>query len=328
MNQQTDDIGAIVHARMGPVMERLETERRQAIVTYWKTIAGLLLATPILGGLTYAIGWFHLPHPNGDPGAAVMLTLVVMFVWLFVAAFIYRKNAAARKWDYIHRYKELVFGEACRLLFPDMRYAPGRGMSYEEFDGTKLFPHESDVYNSEDRLEGLVGKTEVAAAEITAERRQRKLRSDGIKTEYVQFFRGLFVVADFHKHFHSSIRVLPARSDPRPISGEEPVRMEDPEFGAEFTVLGTDQIDARYVLSTSMLRRILDLRRRWATEVRLAFRDSRVYMTLAHRHDWFEPSFYRSATDTHQVAEFAAELQQCLGIVEELNLNTRIWTKV
>jgi hypothetical protein len=104
--------------------------------------------------------------------------------------------------------------------------------------------------------------------------------------------------------------------------------MEDPEFEAEFVVYGTDQVEARYVLSTSMLRRILEIRRRWATDVRLAFLESHVYLTIAQAQDWFEPNVYRSARDPHQIQELADQIALCLHLVDELNLNTRIWSKL
>ena len=76
-----------------------------------------------------------------------------------------------------------------------------------------------------------------------------------------------------------------------------------------------------------MLRRILEIQQLWSSDVRLAFMGTLVYMTIAHRRDWFEPGLKRSALDTNQIDRFADELTLCLGLVEDLDLNTRIWSK-
>jgi hypothetical protein len=233
-----------------------------------------------------------------------------------------------RRWQYAKSYKETVLNAVCRGLTPTLSFNPSDGIAQDEFARTRLFEDAASEYHSEDRLEGRVGKTDVRVAEVTATRKAWKLEPNGLSYQHITVFHGLFLIADFHKHFRYTVRVLPERHKHRALPGEQLIHLEDPEFEAEFVVYGTDQIDARYVLSTSMLRRIVELRRRWATDVRLAFLDSHVYLTIAQGRDWFEPNAYRSAEDFRQIQEFAYQIALCLHLVEELNLNTRIWSKM
>ncbi|HSP41651.1 MAG TPA: DUF3137 domain-containing protein, partial [Luteolibacter sp.] len=157
-------------------------------------------------------------------------------------------------------------------------------------------------------------------------------------TRYHTFFRGLFVCADFHKHFRGTLRIMPnstsflgglgrALSAFRPFSSEQLVRLEDPEFEKSFNVYGSDDIEARYILSPGMMQRMLELRHRWSDEVRFSFLDSSVCIAIQHRRNLFEPHLNQPADCQRQLQQIAGEIRVCLDLVEQLNLNTRIWSK-
>ena len=312
-----------VYDELGPVLDELETQRRSVLKFLLGALVALALGTPLVFMGLVKLESMGGPFESSDGSIFAFGTIA----WIAIIVLVLRALYASRKRRYIRQYKASVFGTVCARLFPQMEFKPDEGISWQEFDGTELFEHESETYYSEDRFEGMQGKTNVQLAEAIAKRRKLKVDTDGIGTREVVFFRGLFMIADFHKHFRSRIRILPEGEKKRRWRGEELVEMEDPEFEAEFVVFGTDQVDARYVLSSSMLRRILDLKRRWRTDIRLAFKESCVYMTIQHNRDWFEPSFFSSARNRLQIEEFVDELDFCLGLVDDLNLNTRIWSK-
>jgi hypothetical protein len=313
-----------LHEELEPVLVQLEVDRRRALRSYWILVVFLILSTPVVLSLFFGAAW--LLHPTSPDGAGFVL-FSAFPIWFITTSWIYKKRAHLGQRRYNKRYKEAVLGNLPKRLLPGVRFVPGDGISYYDFARARLFSHEPSVYHSEDKIEGRVGKTDIRLSEVKADRKTLKLDGDGLGTKYIRIFHGLFLIADFHKHFRSSVRVLPERWKHRALPGEQVIRMEDPDFEAEFVVYGTDQVDARYILSTSMLRRILDLCRRWAADVRLAFIDSCVFLTIAQNRDWFEPNIYRSARDPRQIRELAEQMALCLRLVEELNLNTRIWSK-
>jgi len=71
---------------------------------------------------------------------------------------------------------------------------------------------------------------------------------------------------------------------------------------------------------------MLDLQEQWGA-LRFAFADSILTLAIDHREDWFEASMFRPATSRRQAERILQELQQVIDLVEELNLNTRIWSK-
>jgi hypothetical protein len=149
-------------------------------------------------------------------------------------------------------------------------------------------------------------------------------------------------VADFNKHFHGVTYVRPDNSErflgrfgqslqefgeTLDYDNRELVKLEDPEFEKFFAVSSTDQIEARYILSPSMMQRLLGLRTRHGRDVHVAFIANHVYLALSQS-DLFEPPSLRTPLTVDAVRRISTDLQSVLCIVEDLDLNTRIWSKV
>lgn len=193
-----------------------------------------------------------------------------------------------------------------------------------------------DRYSPEDLFHGKVGETEVYFSEVKAERRDSTTDSNGrSRTKWVTLFDGVFFMADFHKDFTTWATVTPDFAEKTfgwlgeklQNMGGNVVRLENPEFEKAFVVRGGDQVQVRYILTPDMQSRLLDLRATLNRRMMLAFKDSRVIMLFNVKENWFEPNVSESAHNAWQIKKFVHEMQTCCSIVEDLNLNTRIWTK-
>jgi hypothetical protein len=192
--------------------------------------------------------------------------------------------------------------------------------------------------------------------ELEVEHREMREMMDKA-AEKEGFFRGLYFVADFHKHFRGHTVVRPTDGDADPderlttrdgvsIERLEQVHLEDPELESLYNVYGTDQQQARYILSTSMMERVKDFRKRTGKTVSLAFYKSNMHVAVPYEHSFLEVSdapsmeeFTTSArgtkdldllenvVDREQVFSYFKDLRFILGIVEAFNLNKRIWLK-
>ena len=88
-----------------------------------------------------------------------------------------------------------------------------------------------------------------------------------------------------------------------------------------------DQIEARYILSSALMRRILDFKNKNNRAVHVGFVNSSVYLALELRKELFEPKLFSTLLDPAVMQGYWNDLNLATGIVEDLNLNTRIWTK-
>ena len=272
---------------------------------------------------------------------ARVVGFILTGVWLVVGVILYQVKAGALGKIYVTEYKKAVIPKLLESIDPGLKHECDSGIPEPTFTGTELFTTSPDRYRTEDLIHGSYGKTFLQLAEIDAEDRRTRRDSNGnTETYYVTIFKGLLLIADFHKDFQGRTFVLPDNAEKafgnvgrffQKMGGRREtnlIRLEDPEFEQAFAVYSTDEVEARYILSTAMLRRILDLRERFGKDVRLGFKDSCLTLAVPHGESYLEPNTSRPATDTSQVSGMLFELKFFLDTIEELDLNTRIWSKV
>lgn len=315
-----------------PILREMEHERTQQVsqfsqITLWSVVIGGALS---LGLALLQVGvWAFAP---------LVIALIVIGVAYASKADQWRK---AFKWR--------VMTQLVKRFNPNLEYRPESFISQREYELSMLFHNspEPDSYSGEDLIEGVIEKTDIRLSELHTQYRQVSYDSKGRRQEqWVTIFRGLFISADFHKHFQGVTLVLPDTEQSwlggfgqwlQSLSaklGNQPgelVKMEDPEFERLYKVFSTDQIEARYILTPSLIRRIVQFRQKTNAQVRLSFIASRVFVAIPTAHNHFEPpSLFAPANkllDPAVIAQYFEELRFAMAVVDELNLNTRIWTK-
>lgn len=237
--------------------------------------------------------------------------------------------------NYKDKFKVSVIGPIIRFVDPDLRYSPDRGIGEHEFKRSGLFRTRIDRYHSEDLVSGTLGKTAIRFSEVKAEYRTQS----GKQTHWHTIFEGMFFIGDFNKHFRGRTLVLPDTAElllgsfgqwlqsVGAGSKGELVKLEDPEFEENFVVYSSDQIEARYILSPALMRRLIDFAGQAGRDVHVGFVDSNVIVAISLRRDLFEPPVFGSVIRPGLAREYLGHVRLATNLVEDLNLNTRIWTK-
>ena len=81
----------------------------------------------------------------------------------------------------------------------------------------------------------------------------------------------MFQIAGFQKDFQGHTTVLRNSLFKLSFSGSR-VKLENPDFEKTFDVYSTDQIEARYLLSPSMMERLLALDREFNKNITISFK--------------------------------------------------------
>jgi hypothetical protein len=237
---------------------------------------------------------------------------------------------------YRSRYKQDVFARVTSALAPGMTYHPQHFIAENYYTGCGLQSSRIDRYSGQDYFEGHVGGTHLIFSEIHAEREESRKDSKGNRRTYwVTVFKGIFFMADFPKHFQGQVIIEPDVAEAtfgwlgRKLQGMSSnlVRLENPEFEKAFKVRATDQVEARYLLTPSFQDRLLELRKFWGGKIGMSLLRSNLYLAIPNREDWFECSSKVRAGDRAQIERFASQLIAVLNVVNQLDLNTRLWTK-
>jgi hypothetical protein len=93
-------------------------------------------------------------------------------------------------------------------------------------------------------------------------------------------------------------------------------------------VYGSDQVEARYILSPALMQRITEFKKNSKLRIALSFVDSHVYIALSINRRLFEaPPLFSTVLNRKLTLQYLGYLNMCIEIVEALDLNTRIWTK-
>lgn len=304
-------------------LQPLEELRKAVVKKLTVGIGTLAFAAVLIAFLLFA--------NSGDP--AILLFPAIGAVVL---------GALLVKWmssGYVKAFKNQVVGPIVKYIGPELAYLPESGISESRFRASGIFHHRIDRYRCEDMVQGTVGSTRIEFSELHAEYKTESRDSKGCRrTQWHTIFKGLFFIADFNKNFNSRTFVLPDTAEKlfgrfgQTLQGIGKshgalVKLEDPVFEKEFAVYSNDQVEARYILSPALMRRMLEFKTKTGGPVHFSFIGGEVNIAISSSKNRFEPKLFSTVLDIAIAREFVEDLQLTLGIVDDLNLNTRIWTK-
>ncbi len=311
---------AAVHKSLLPTLEVME-EKRKTLLKLRGTI--YYIAFGIVAVICCVFFFFFKEVIFESPPLffmPILVTLVVCF-----AIYSYKRSKM------VLEYKNQVISKVFQAIDESFHYNPENRVSKEEFKASKLF-RRPDRYNGEDFVKGRLDKTDFTFSEIHAEYKRRSKK----KTTYHTIFKGFLMIADFHKDFCGHTVVRPDGTGETWMGrlfkknyheDMQITKMENPIFEDAFDVYTTDQVEARYILSTSMLENILKLKERFKCTIHIAFLNSSAYIAIEWNKAFLEPNIENSLLEESTIHQFLDDIWLCLDIIEEMNLNTRIWSK-
>lgn len=312
-------LDALYESTLKPRLAALEDLRQE--------IKGYIRRTALVIGVPSVVLWANdvvaLLLPDGWGPAFLALAVVALFAGVAYAGFNYVVPGFAAYSNYRARFKHEVAAEVFKIVCPTASYAPLEGIAQQVFDEPGIFSTRGG-FESDDRVRGTIGQTPFEAADVN-----RSYSTGGKNSRTIVVFRGLFFHLDFNKTLRGVTLVDP-RSGSRESIGDRSdlttVMLENTAFDAQFTVHTSDEVEARYILTPAMMERILALQTRTDRPLFLAFKNNRAYLGVHYGRALFEPDIAASTSVT-ALHEMAAHFALAEGIVHELDLNTRIWTK-
>lgn len=232
---------------------------------------------------------------------------------------------------YVDNFKKDIIAAIARFIENSIFYYPGRRITEGIFNNSKLFNTTADNVKSEDFFSGIIGQTRIDFAEVNCTYRFGKSEST--------IFKGLFFIVDFNKKFKGETFIIPdfaqklmggigQKFQEMNSSRGELIKLEDPEFEKQFVVYGSDQVEARYILSPSLMQKITEYRKKADRKVRISFVNETMFVAIPFYKNLFEPSVMTTLLDFEPIREYFEHLQLAIGIVEDLNLNVQIWQNI
>lgn len=234
-------------------------------------------------------------------------------------------------WGPIRDYKSAIKSDIFPLIFKYFdrgsdwfEYSEEGKLSVAELEPSGIIPS-YDRAHLEDYVEGYY-------KEVALELEEAKLtetRGSGKNRRTVTTFKGLFIRLSMNKNFNGHTLLKRDRGaignwlgSKFANGGKERVALEDPEFEKKFEVYSTDQVEARYLLTTSFMERLLQLSRIFDNAaLQAAFYDNCLLLLIPSREDRFETSsIFSPATFEEDIRTILAEMEQIFQIIEILKL--------
>jgi len=319
--KSTSELTDFYYKELYPSLSELEKTRTQ-ILSQLKWYGGMGVVVFLLAALWMGKN-FGLLHP-------LMMGIVIGFIT--IAGMTYRFMIKG----YAQDFKEKIITPLIGAIDPHLLYNPSFMISQHLFERSQLFNHSVDRYSGNDYVKGSIDGIPIEFSDVHAEYQTKDSKG---RTQWHTLFRGLFLVAEFNKHFKSKTIVLPDQAEKSfgsliggwlqsiNFSRDDLIRLDDPEFETKFVVYGNDPIEARYILTHSMMKRILELQRKLAYPIFISFVHNHIHVAIGTKKDLFEPSILYSLLDYAKAMEYINILRYTIGMVEELKLNEKLWSK-
>ncbi len=325
-----DNFKAYYEQKLVPDLNSLEADRLEVIKKVMRLRRIMLSIVLPITIITGVYSWVQY-------GDLYLLIPVIIFIWTpGLIVYIVRRVKYAKPYE--HDFKNKIMTALVRFIDDSLKYNPVEKISPEEFKSSGIFKQRLDKYRGEDLVYGKLGGTEIRFSEVNAAYKTQRRENGRTKTEYHTIFDGVFFVCDFNKHFRSRLYVFPDLMErlfgkwgqnlqELDKSHGELIKLEDPEFEKEFAIYGDDQVESRYILSTSLMQRILNFKKKTKSMIYMSFVDSKLYVAISIMEDLFEARLWKTILDYDYIKSNLDYFLLFTGIVEDLNLNRRIWTK-
>lgn len=293
----------------------LEKERKEVYKKLKITIISILIATIV--AMYFFLKIFGLQ----------VFFMLIIFASSWAIKYIYTKLTQ----DFIDDYKAKVIKPLVKSVDKNFKYYPNHHINFDYFNDSNLFPQSPDLYYGDDYIGGVIDGVEIEFCDLDIRTKS--------KNSTHTIFQGLFLVADFNKHFKYNTIVIPDTAQKlfgdmvgNTLQKNNPnrkklIKMDDIEFERRFVVYGDDEIETKYILSNSMMQRIVKLQKKSGKNILISFRDTKIFVAIEYNRELFEPSIKRSLLKDRSIIRYAQILETMKDIVLDLKLNEKLWSK-
>ena len=291
----------------------MEEERKRVLRK--QHIAGLLLAL-----LWIAIFYLASQYLRINGGEFLGGALFVYLLYLYVCAVL--------AGDYVTDYKTNVIRPLVYRLDPNLTYECHRRIPKETFLASKLYDSMSKLfddahYSGDDYVSGIILGIPVEFSELEFVH----INTTPDHTEKTTIFEGIFFVCEFNKSVDHDIFIHTGDSDAW-MFAKNLVRLDNPEFGKNFTVFCEDPITAHYVLTHTMMERLLQFKRKMGVPIDASIIGSKFYLGLKYgKKALFEADVEKSLFDDSDIRFYTEILTGVYEIVGDFRLSEYLWSK-
>ena len=262
-------------------------------------------------------------------GAVFNILNAVSSGFIFAFAFLFAAGCIdTYRYSKLLKYKKEIKQEVYKLVFsdlPDFKY-----VTMDDYEVSKLC----------DKLHGLnvLGNFTKLVCDDCFEYKSEDISfkiydigayniATGYKTKITRkIFEGMLIAAPSFKNFSGVTLIKPdktfkAVSDISTVL--ERVNLEDSVFEKWFDVYSSNQIEARYLLTTAFMERLVKAMDKEKRQITGSFENGKVFIGVQDSGDLFELDLSKPLTDKETFKPLFEELKQAVELVKRLKLEQK-----
>jgi hypothetical protein len=316
---------------MASDLTKIDTQRKSIKKSFFIILIIAIVFVIVMGYVMY--------NKTKETGSGAetnnMIYLVLLFIGgafaiTYLYSFFFKKNTSSAKsvmsggsGDINFDFKDRVIRKMVAFWDPTFKYQINNHIKASEvLESGMIYPTNYKM-NGSDMIQGMIDGIDFRFSDIQLLHEKTFVKKN--EEPYTTIVFGSFFIANFPKELKNKVFVHSKSSFEALRYEGEKVQLEDPEFMKRFHVYAPDQIEARYILTTSMMERIKALADKMGNRLYIAFANSKVYILNNNNKDRFETSWFTQVNKRETLLQFYNELAEQLSIIEELKLNNNIW---
>lgn len=150
------------------------------------------------------------------------------------------------------------------------------------------------------------------------------------------FYSGFFMYADFHKDFNGKVLMIPKKNDrikDKMFELLEPknlgtISMENPYIDNQYNIYSSNPTLGYYVLSQSLIDKIHSMSEKERALPIISLINGKMYFIIPWNKNFFSVNLFSKIESGDYFLPYLNEVKSFETIIKDLNLDTRIWTKV
>lgn len=303
INKFRMDFTKIFHSKVVPLLQNLDKERVETKRT--AITVSIIVYILVFIFCFFAVG---ASTASEDLMITLMFTLIVGFLPALCVYKYFKKN--------FERGLKLAVMPFLMQAFGNFRWMPDFVVFDEEIKMSKLYTS-FDESKTDDNFIGSYKNVPIRISEkelfyITRD-------SKGRRHKHVEF-KGVFISIEIPKNFtgHTIVREKGLIN----LGPYKEVKLEDPEFSKMFYVSSTDQIEARYLLTTAFMQRYKNIQKAFsARTISCSFLANKLLLAIPSNRDLFSlGDLNKPVGDTRQFTVFLNEIISIFELIEELKV--------
>ena len=338
-----------------------QSEYKDVMAHYYETVKGKKLSTiafrVLFGGTLSVISIVLANKFDIKEVLDNYYTLIstIYFAFIVVATFFSIKNTLK---EIMSKLNEDIMRDIIAFIsdnkIEDIMYEPKKKLSEESFDKMELFNLDVVKYNGKNYIKALYNKNNMVFSDmetyiIDTIETKKEIYKDGKK--YIRttrkkkkkiIFKGLYIGATLNKKNSNHIYLIPNNFNDTFLQSKimnyikyqgTPVMLENLEFSKKYKVFCDDEVQARYILSLSLMERINKLDELYKGKKYIVFKEGKRFaiciegLSIENIKKIKLPAFRNQNKEINVLNNIFTKLNDLFKIYYILDLGNDLYTK-